>query len=316
MKKKIRYVLPRKQYFYYLLLIVFTFVIFVAYAFIPEDFNISITLHKMTIPHENVAVDVVASQSAQHQKVESVAQDTVINVRQLCIDTSAVKNIYQEYAWINVSDNSCFGMQHDTLDNNELVDTTKQRFLLIGDSMSEFLRIRLNDYCTKNGHTCNTVIWYSSSTEWYGSCDTLQHFINKYHPTYVLISLGGNELFIKNIAEKRESYVKRILAQIGNIPYVWIGPPNWKPDTGINDLIASNVGDGHYFESKRLEYERCKDGAHPVKSSAYNWMDHIAYYLYHNAAHRVIMERPDKYYEKIPSTAILSPNPPHKNKIS
>ena len=32
---------------------------------------------------------------------------------------------------------------------DDKVDSSSQRFLLIGDSMLEFLRIRLNDYCRK-----------------------------------------------------------------------------------------------------------------------------------------------------------------------
>ncbi|MGD0712163.1 MAG: hypothetical protein ABR968_13400, partial [Bacteroidales bacterium] len=67
------------------------------------------------------------------------------------------------------------------------VDSSSQRFLLIGDSMLETLRYRLNDYCKKNNHTMNAVIWYSSSTLWYGSCDTLSYYINKFNPTYVIL---------------------------------------------------------------------------------------------------------------------------------
>ena len=58
-------------------------------------------------------------------------------------------------------------------------DTTKQKFLLIGDSMLEGLGLRMNDYCNANGHEMHQVIWYSSSTLWYGNCDTIRYFVEK-----------------------------------------------------------------------------------------------------------------------------------------
>lgn len=180
-----------------------------------------------------------------------------------------------------------------------------ERFLLLGDSMNEFLRLRLNDYCIANGHSMNCVIWYGATTLQYGTCDTIAYFIRKHHPTYILLTIGSNELFIRNIKEKRLLYVQHIIRQMGNIPFLWIGPPNWKDDTGINDLIVSNVGTSRYFESKKLTFKRCKDGAHPTKSSAFEWMDKIASYLSTNAAKTVLMNNPDTTYNRIPHTTIL-----------
>lgn len=189
-------------------------------------------------------------------------------------------------------------------------DTASQRFLLIGDSMLEFLRIRLNDYCRHNGHTMNTVIWYSSSTLWYGQCDTITHYIKKYEPTYIILVLGANELFIKDIISERQKYVKHILGEMKDLPYIWVGPPNWKDDTGINDLIVRNVGRKRYFPSKDLSYERTKDGAHPTRESAYKWMDSIAKFMYNDAMYKVIMEMPDTFTYKVPKTEIIQPKPP------
>lgn len=186
-----------------------------------------------------------------------------------------------------------------------VVDTSAQHFLLIGDSMSEHVRVRLNDYCVKNGHSADCVIWYSATSEWYGKTDTLSWFLNKYHPSYVLINLGSNELFVDRIKEKRATYVRHIVEQLSDVSYVWIGPPNWKEDTGINELIDEIAGEGHYFDSRHLTYERASDGAHPVRSSSYNWMDSLAVYLRQDAATRIRMEYPDKYLHKAPPTQIV-----------
>ena len=190
------------------------------------------------------------------------------------------------------------------------VDSAKQKFLLIGDSMLEYLRIRLNDYAKKNGHTVETVIWYSSSSLWYGTCDTLKHFIDKYGPTYVIVSLGANELFIKDIKTNRDTMVQHIINQIGDRKYLWVGPPNWKDDTGINELIVEKAGKDHYYESKKLVMKRKKDGAHPVKESAFMWADSIADFIMKRSANKVLMVKPDTFFAKVPHTEVLQPNPP------
>ena len=91
---------------------------------------------------------------------------------------------------------------------------------------------------------------------------------------------------------------------------LWIGPPNWKDDTGINDLILHYTGSKRYFPSKDLSYERTKDGAHPKKASAFKWMDSIAVFLQNKAEKKILMSPPDTFFNKIPPTEILQPNAP------
>lgn len=157
-------------------------------------------------------------------------------------------------------------------------DTTKQRILFFGDSMLEGLNRRLNDYAEQNGHELHTVVWYSSTSQIWAETDTLKHFLNKVDPTYVIVCLCANELFVKDL-DQRDRYVKTILNRIGKIPYVWIGPPNWKEDTGINDVIERNVGHDRFFDSRHLNLERGRDHAHPTFSAAAVWADTIASWL-------------------------------------
>ena len=67
-------------------------------------------------------------------------------------------------------------------------------------------------------------------------------------------------MFVKGIKDKRRKYVKKIVADIDTIPYLWIGPPNWKPDTGINELVADETDAGCFFLS---------DGMHFVLATAH-----------------------------------------------
>ncbi len=187
------------------------------------------------------------------------------------------------------------------------IDSSSQKILLIGDSMLEQFRWRLRDYCKENGHEMASVIWYSSQTEWYGTTDTLRYFIDKEKPTYIMLILGANELFVSNIIEKRTPYVKHILEQIDTIPFIWIGPPNWKPDTGINQMIVDNVGSRRYFPSKNLTYKRFADGAHPKPESAFAWMDSVAVYVMNKSRYPILLNTPTQKYSGSPNSTILQP---------
>ncbi len=186
-------------------------------------------------------------------------------------------------------------------------DTASQNILIIGDSMLEGLNPRLAAYADKNGHTLHSVIWYSSTSKYFGESDTLKYYIRKYNPSFIFLSLGGNELFVRDIIEKREGYVKKIIADIGNIPYVWIGPPNWKDDTGINELVQRNVPDGNFFLSNGMHFDRQKDGAHPTHASAALWMDSIARWMPLHGAHPIRMELPDTPKGRPAEVVVLQP---------
>jgi len=196
----------------------------------------------------------------------------------------------------------------DTINAEKVVtDTTAQRILLIGDSMLEGLMLRLKDYAGLNGHEFKSVIWYSSQSKWYGSYDTLKYFIRTYKPTYVMLVLGANELFVPDIKTKRLKYVKNIIKDMDTIPYLWVGPPNWKDDTGINELILENAGKSHYFPSKNLTYKRFKDGAHPTHESAAMWMDSIASWIQTQSTYRFNMKQPTEKFKGSPNATLLQP---------
>lgn len=173
----------------------------------------------------------------------------------------------------------------------ELVDTAKQVILLTGDSMCEGLMFRFQDYAKLNGHTLKTVIWYSSGTLGWSKTDSLRKLIKIHKPSYVFFTTGSNELFIRNI-EDREKNIQQIISQAGNLPFIWIGPPNWAEDTGINDLIVKNTGKDRYFKSKGLTFKRLSDGAHPEWNSAAVWADSIASWVMQKARKKIVLKKP------------------------
>jgi len=172
------------------------------------------------------------------------------------------------------------------------MDTTSKTILFIGDSMLERFGPRLAAYAKANGHTLINVIWYSSTTEIWGRGTRLQERIAEFHPDYIFVCLGANELFVRDIRKNRQKYVDNILSQIGNIPYVWIGPPNWKPDTGINDMIQESVAPGCFYLSNGEHFDRASDGAHPTKASAAAWCDRVCKWVMTSSSHPIRLEKP------------------------
>ena len=186
-------------------------------------------------------------------------------------------------------------------------DTMPKSILFIGDSMLEGLSPRLAAYAKYNGHRLNSVIWYSSTTEVWGSCDKLAGFVKKHKPDFVVVCLGANELFVRDIITKRAKYVDNMLSQIGDIPYVWIGPPNWKSDTGINRLIASKTKPGSFFMSDGMHFDRAKDGAHPTRRSAELWMDSVVRWITLHSAHPIKLDKPAPGTARATSVTVLQP---------
>ena len=171
-------------------------------------------------------------------------------------------------------------------------DTTTQNILLIGDSMAYSLMCRVHNYCNYNHHNLNVVTWVSATTETYANCDTLEYFVNLYKPTYILFVIGANEMFVRD-AYERINNVNRIIPQTHGIPTIWIGPPNWKEDTGINNMLMNKFGPRQFFLSKYLKFTRIKgDVAHPDRPAGTMWMDSIASWIKTKSFFPIRLEKP------------------------
>ena len=188
-----------------------------------------------------------------------------------------------------------------------LPDTTAHRILFFGDSMVEGLLRRMNCYAFANGYKMTNVVWYSSTTEIWAQTDTLRYFINKVQPTFAMISIGTNEQFVKDAAG-REACIRQILKELGDTPFIWIGVPAWKEDTGINDLTKKVVGEKRYFDSRGLTLQRGRDRMHPTFSAASLWMDSIAVWMSSpSTAHPIRMDKPTDGRKHTYKTYALQP---------
>lgn len=179
----------------------------------------------------------------------------------------------------------------DSVDSIKIeTDSLPQSIFIFGDSMTFNLALRLAQYAKQNGHAINSVNWDSSNTKIWAEHDTLSYFIDKFKPSQIFISLGSNELYFKD-PSSRAVYVKKILEVIDTIPYVWIGPPNWKEDTGINDMLERICRKGSFFRSAGMEFKRKKDKIHPTRESSALWVDSIMRWI-PQSSHPFIVETP------------------------
>lgn len=187
------------------------------------------------------------------------------------------------------------------------MDTTAKTILFIGDSMLEGLGERLAAYSKKNGHKLIEVIWYSSSTLCWGETARLTKLINEYHPNYIMVCLGANELYVPNIKTARRPHLKKMLAEIGDIPYLWIGPPNWDEDTGINDLLKQELDEGCFYYSANDKFTRSRDGAHPTRASAHLWMDRVVKWMGTNGAYPIRLDYPGENISRADRIVVYQP---------
>jgi hypothetical protein len=154
---------------------------------------------------------------------------------------------------------------------------TVRRVLLIGDSQLENLRQPIRKRLKDNNYELvASVIWYGSSTKQWASSDTLNYFISKFKPDFVLIALGLNELFVNDL-DKRQSYADRIKAKLetAQMPYYFIGPAAWVKDKGITSVLQSTFGE-LFYPSHLLDLERAADGRHPSKKGGVIWFEEVA----------------------------------------
>lgn len=192
----------------------------------------------------------------------------------------------------------------EALTEESVTDTTQQTIFLFGDSMTLNLAHRLAAYARQNGHIFHAVNWDSSNTKIWAESDTLAYYLNKYQPTQVFIALGSNELYLAK-PEKRLPCIRRIVDVIGDIPYIWIGPPSLKVDGGLNDVLANNLPQGTFFLSSGLELARKKDHIHPTRDASALWIDSIMRWL-PRSSHPFLAELPaDSVAKGDPHTVFL-----------
>jgi hypothetical protein len=156
-------------------------------------------------------------------------------------------------------------------------DTSIKSILLIGDSQVEFLRTSVYNFCLNNNYNLvASIAWYGSTTAAWASNDTLEKYIETYHPDFVICALGLNEVLTPSV-EPRRKYIRTIIKNFtdNNIPYYWIGPAAWTKDYGICSVMQEEM-DTLFYPSQKLVLARAPDKRHPSMEASKIWFDSVA----------------------------------------
>ncbi|MCM1369627.1 MAG: SGNH/GDSL hydrolase family protein [Candidatus Amulumruptor caecigallinarius] len=163
-----------------------------------------------------------------------------------------------------------------------------QKILFIGDSMTGWLSERLNAYGKENGFEVATVVWDGSTIKKWGASPRLAQIVKQQNPDAIFVSLGMNELFESKPESTLKSSLNAIKGAAGNVPLIWVGPPSWPGHSKgavINDWLASQLGDGHFFRSFDLKLPRqSAKNPHPTRNGIIKWMDEVVNWLRTDAA--------------------------------
>jgi hypothetical protein len=189
------------------------------------------------------------------------------------------------------------------------LDESPQRILILGDSMIDGLLPPLADYAAENGHSVSAVIWYGSRTIDWARGTRLADALRDYRPTFVIFVVGSSELTTRDV-EKRATAVRSMLKLVGERKWIWVGPPNWRTDTGLGALLEREVGAGRYFRSLDLSFERKRDGIHPTLASSRLWMDAVAEWVRLRSAVPIRLAVPQKTGTPRPNARVFAPPSP------
>ncbi|MBR4346868.1 MAG: SGNH/GDSL hydrolase family protein [Oscillospiraceae bacterium] len=174
-------------------------------------------------------------------------------------------------------------------------DSNGQRVLVIGDSTLDGVARRFADYARENGYFFYSSVWYGATVYDWAYTTELPNLLKKVQPTFVVISLGTNDLGYYDIP-KRAKAVQEIVREVGDIPFVWIGPISLKSIKGENavpGMIRDNVGADRFYDSYHLNMTRFPDGIHPTFEASAVWVDGVVEWMSTDASlFPIVMKAP------------------------
>ena len=110
----------------------------------------------------------------------------------------------------------------------------------------------------------------SVSIRKYSQAPRFRRLLDHFKPDIVILTLGANDVFLP-YPEAYGPYVESIVKTVGERECYWVGPPTWKPDTGIVAVIREHAGHCKFFDSSHLDIARAKDRIHPNDEGGAEW---------------------------------------------
>lgn len=159
------------------------------------------------------------------------------------------------------------------LENVAAPPLTGKTILHVGDSMvggNWGLTRALDQRFSAEGARFIRDFKVSESIVSYDHSPKLKSLIDKHRPDIVIITLGTNDVFVPYPASMVGN-VQNIVKRVGSRECYWMGPPTWKPDTGIVQVLKDSVAPCKFFDSSGLKLQRAGDGIHPTDRGGADW---------------------------------------------
>lgn len=112
----------------------------------------------------------------------------------------------------------------------------------------------------------------SASLVSFDKSDHFEKMLERTNPDLVILTLGANDVFIPSPARLAKN-VQSIVKKMEGRRCFWMGPPLWKKDTGVVDVIRQNCAPCVFYDSSQLKLDRLADGIHPNEKGAREWAD-------------------------------------------
>jgi acyl-CoA thioesterase-1 len=145
--------------------------------------------------------------------------------------------------------------------------------LHVGDSMvggNQGLSRALEQRFTAEGAKFVRDYKVSESVVSYDHSPKLRSLVDRHHPDIVIITLGTNDVFVPYPAAMVGN-IQSIVKRVAGRECYWMGPPTWKPDTGIVSVLKENVAPCKFFDGSSLKLARGGDGIHPTDRGGAEW---------------------------------------------
>lgn len=132
----------------------------------------------------------------------------------------------------------------------------------------------------------------SETLKSYDKSTRLVDLLKEHDPDIVIITLGTNDATLPNptvMAPYVEGIAKKVAAPRPNGQLRecwWMGPPLWKPDTGILATIRDHSAPCKFYDASKLKIARAEDGIHPTDYGGQTWAN--AFWLVFRAPQKVL----------------------------
>lgn len=165
-----------------------------------------------------------------------------------------------------------------TVSAQDIAPEKPMRYLLVGDSMAWGLALEMKPLVKARGDVFRSRTQVNDSIRGYANRKRIRADLQKYRPDVVLVALGANDVH-RAKPEGLAPYVEKIVGALGQRECYWIGPPMWKDDNGLVQVLQNNTGPCRFFDSSPLELSRRRDGIHPNREGSRVWAEAVVRWI-------------------------------------